>query len=91
VIRTWFQRLFYPRPSMTYAQIVDRIERMTPQDEEWNMRGSDVAHKWGVSVDLYARVAMDCARDRTERRRREKYTEEERAELLRWEIECRSS
>jgi hypothetical protein len=76
---------------MTRAQIVDRIEHMTPEDEEWHMRGSEVAYKWGVSVNTYARAAMDCALERNERRRQERYTEEERAELLRWEIECRSS
>jgi hypothetical protein len=76
---------------MTYAQIVDRIERMTPDDAEWNLVGSDVAYKWGVSADLYARAAMDCAKDRHEIWRQENFTEEERAELLRWEIECRSS
>jgi hypothetical protein len=59
-ILNWFRRLFFPDPPMTYAQIVDRYENgMT--DEEWNLRGSEVARRWGVDVELYALAARDCA------------------------------
>lgn len=59
----WFRRIFFPTQTMTYEQIVNRIENeMT--DEEWNIRGSDLARRWGVDADMYALAAMDCARRR---------------------------